>query len=171
MPPSACSGAAKGANPAPASNASEDAINSARQAPAPGASSLQEGVHGTAARDDRGSAGAKATQGGDPASDAELVAQIARCLPLDERPLLQFSTLVISVSADGSLAAAPLVTSGFPRLTAKDRLEADHIVQAALQCGPYKSASGQVIALPADFSSIHKGRYNAGAKRIADVSP
>jgi len=157
------------AEPQPTSNGSQSAIDPANTAP--GARSLQEGVHGTAARDDYGSAGAKATQGGDRASDAELIAQIARCLPLEERPHLQFSTLAISVSADGSLAAPPLVTSPFPRLNAEDRLAADHIVQAALQCGPYKSASGQVITLPADFSSIQTGQLTAPATRIANVSP
>jgi len=153
------------------SNASQDASDAARDGSTPGTSSLQEGVHGTTARDDHGSAGAKATQGGDPASDAELIAQIARCLPLEERPHLRFSTLAISVSADGSLAAPPLVTSPFPRLSAEDRLVADHIVQAALQCGPYKSAGGQVITLPADFSSIQTGRLAAPVTRIANVAP
>ena len=119
------------AEPEPASNSSRDAIDATKIGAAPGAGSLQDGEHGTAARDDHGSAGAKATQGGDPASDAELIAQIARCLPLEERPHLQFSELVISVSADGTLAAPPSVTSLFPRLSAEDRLIADHIDRTA----------------------------------------
>jgi hypothetical protein len=77
-------------------------------------------------------------------------------LPPGVRPNLAFSNLVLEIGVKGELRAAPVVQSMVPRFTAEDRLAADRIVQAALQCGPYNNppAVNRAISLVADFSSI-----------------
>lgn len=120
-------------------------------------SAFAQGTGGSAARADSGAASAKSTAGGDPAGSSDLLRQIARCLPSDFRPTLAFSQISLVFGDKGELRAAPEVSSVLPRLTAGDRLAADRIVQAALQCGPYKGAAATAVSLPADFSAIRPG--------------
>lgn len=117
--------------------------------------SVDLGERGEEAADNEGARGAADSRGGDPLA-TDLLNQIARCLPPTERPALMFSQLTLTIGGDGRLRAAPEVRSALPRLTQAERLAADHVVQAALQCGPYNKPglAGRVISLAADFSSI-----------------
>jgi hypothetical protein len=84
------------------------------------------------------------------------------------RPVLAFSQIRLAFGPKGELAAAPEVSSLLPRFTAGDRLLADRIVQAALQCGPYKGAEGQAVSLAADFSAIQPAVEVArGGERVS----
>lgn len=100
--------------------------------------------------------GARETAGGDPTATSELLNQIARCLPPTVRPRLPAHLLVLKIAANGALSAAPMIDSIVPLLTAGERAEADKVVQAALQCGPYAkpAVAGQVISLAVDFSAV-----------------
>jgi hypothetical protein len=100
--------------------------------------------------------GAFEARGGDPHAADELLAQIARCLPASLRPRLVAQRLILKLDAGGALAAAPLIESTLPLITAEQRAEADRVVQAALQCGPYRqaSAAGQEVSLTVDFSTV-----------------
>ena len=99
--------------------------------------------------------GAAETAGGDPRASDDLLIQIARCLPPQLRPRLMAQRLVLRLDAGGALAAAPQIESALPLLTAQDRAEADRVVQAALQCGPYRQASAAgVVSLAVDFSAL-----------------
>lgn len=128
----------------------------------PAGRSLAKGREGDAGGSEQGSNSAKATSGGRPTGSADLLRQIARCLPPDFRPRLAFSQIRLAFGAKGELIAAPNVSSPLPRLTAGDRLAADRIVQAALQCGPYRGAEGTQVALAADFSGIGGGFEGLG---------
>jgi hypothetical protein len=128
------------------------------------ATSLEAGEAGLSGGAANGAAGATDSVGGDPLATDDLLSQVARCLPPDYRPVLSFSQLTLTIGPDGRLRAAPEVNSTLPRLTAEDRLAADRIVQAALQCGPYvrPNVLGRVISLAADFSSIQPGVVGVG---------
>jgi len=128
--------------------------------------SLNVGSAGDVATNDHGYDGNSASYGGGSTPDAELLQQIARCLPPDYRPNLGLSSLVLSIGDTGTLRTPPQVTSSLPRITAEERLAADRIVQAALLCGPYNRPNllNQVISLAADFSAIHPGGAVAGAR-------
>jgi hypothetical protein len=126
---------------------------------------LDVGSAGETAANEHGYDGDSAARGGDPTPGADLLQQIARCLPPNYRPNLGFSSLVVSIGDNGALRAAPQVTSRLPQMTAEDRLAADRIVQAALLCGPYNKPNllNQVISLAADFSAIQPRVATAGA--------
>jgi hypothetical protein len=100
--------------------------------------------------------GAEETAGGDPSDANALLIQIAKCLPPDLRPHLLAQRLVLKLSSGGALAAAPMIDSIIPLVTATERADADKVVQAALQCGPYAKAgdSDQVVSMDIDFSAI-----------------
>lgn len=129
--------------------------------------SFQKGSDGRAALADHGANSASTSRGGDPTATTDLLRQIARCLPREARPDLRFSNLVLEIGEKGELRAAPAIQSLFPRLTVEDRLAADRVVQAALQCGPYNtpSALNRVISLVPDFSAIRPST----PERIADA--
>lgn len=120
--------------------------------------SVDLGERGEEAADAEGAEGSADSHGGDPLA-TDLLNQIARCLPPSERPALMFSQLTLAIGDDGRLRAAPEVRSAVPRLTEAERLSADRVVQAALQCGPYNKPglAGRVFSLAVDFSSIHPG--------------
>lgn len=103
--------------------------------------------------------GAAESAGGNPRSADELLVQIARCLPGTLRPHLWAQRLILKLDANGALADAPTIDSTMPMLTAADRAAADRVVQAALQCGPYRStaANPRVVALAVDFSGVGAG--------------
>jgi len=115
-----------------------------------------DGAARLAAKDDSERRGAKEAAGGDPAAPSELLNQIAKCLPDDLRPHLTAQRLVLKIGPSGALAAAPVIDSSFPLLTREARAEADKVIQAALQCGPYANAvsAGGVVAVAVDFSGI-----------------
>jgi hypothetical protein len=115
-----------------------------------------EGTARLAAKDDKERRGAKDAVGGDPAAPSELLSQIAKCLPADLRPHLTAQRLVLKIGAHGALAAAPMIDSSLPLLTAEARAQADKVVQAALQCGPYAAAAprGGVVSVDVDFSGL-----------------
>lgn len=115
-----------------------------------------DGTARLAAKDDDERRGAKDMAGGDPAAPSELLNQIAKCLPANLRPRLVAQRLILKIGARGALAAAPVIDSSLPLLTAEARVEADKVVQAALQCGPYTAAAprGGVVAMDVDFSGI-----------------
>jgi len=124
-----------------------------------------DGASRLAAKDDSERRGAKDAAGGDPDAPSELLNQIAKCLPSDLRPHLMAQRLILKIGADGALAAAPVIDSSFPLLTAEARTEADKVVQAALQCGPYVNAAsvGGVVAVEVDFSALRHAAH-AGAE-------
>lgn len=103
------------------------------------------------------SSSAPAQSGGGGESDkAGVLAEVARCLPAGLRPRLAFTTLTLAADKDGALSAAPVVTFTGPNTSKEDASTADLIVQAALQCGPYQSASlkGGTLVLPLDFGDL-----------------
>ena len=66
-------------------------------------------------------------------------------------------TLTLATDAEGALTAAPsIVFTGAPP-TADEARTADLIVQAALQCGPYRGSSlrGRAITLPVVFTAAN----------------
>jgi len=118
------------------------------------------GTSRLAATQDDERRGAKDSAGGDPAAASELLARIARCLPPQMRPRLPAHRLVVRIGPTGALTAAPVIDSVLPLLTADARAEADRVVQAALQCGPYAAPdlSGRVVSVAMDFSALQSQR-------------
>jgi len=149
--------AAADAGPSTAAFAPDDA---APRPPAPSQPQTvawaAEGTSRLAATDDAERRGARETAGGDPRAASALLAQIARCLPPQLRPRMPAQRLVLKIGVDGALGAAPAIDSLIPLLTATERAEADRVVQAALQCGPYRDtpSAGQAVSLTVDFSAI-----------------
>ncbi|WP_293903682.1 hypothetical protein [Phenylobacterium sp.] len=137
-------------------NSNEDPLPRDPQEPTrpPSDASVAQGEAGQAAGVFEGDVGASRSQGGNPLAVSDLLAQIARCLKPDFRPVLGFGQLTLSIGPDGRLRVPPEVTSTLPQISPSDRLAADRIVQAALLCGPYThpDALNRVISLPADFS-------------------
>lgn len=142
------------AKPAPATN---------DEPPSPASTSSPQtvawaatGTARLAATPDDEQRGARETAGGDPTATSQLLNQIARCLPPQMRPRLPAHMLVLKIADNGALSAAPMIDSLVPLLSAEDRSEADKVVQAALQCGPYAkpTVAGQVISLAVDFSTV-----------------
>lgn len=115
-----------------------------------------QGEANVAATRDGKTRGAGETAGGDPRAADDLIVQIARCLPPTLRPRLLAQRLVLKLDAGGALTAAPAIDSAVPIVTADDRAAADRVVQAALQCGPYRQAdaSERQVSLAVDFSSV-----------------
>ena len=103
------------------------------------------------------SAEAAAPAAGDPAGDQALLDQIARCLPANERPVLAANKLNISLDPQGELAAVPTLDIDLDRSSRDMVAEANMIVQATLQCGPYKMTDhmARTLTLVADFSAAH----------------
>jgi hypothetical protein len=136
----------------------------------PSEASIAPGKTGQAAGAFEGAVGANQSEGGNPLAMSDLLAQIARCLRPDFRPALRFSTLTLSIGADGRLRIPPVVTAILPRTSASDRLAADQIVQAALLCGPYAhpDAVNKVVSLPADFSTIRATAAATTTRRTAN---
>lgn len=95
-----------------------------------------------------------AIQSGDAEAGQNLLRQIGRCLPPDHRPVLDGVKLGIQLADDGQLAAAPSLDITPALASAEAIREANLVVQAALQCGPYQLPSPGVAAyaLAADFS-------------------
>jgi hypothetical protein len=95
-------------------------------------------------------------QGGDPDGDQNLLRQIARCLPPGSRPVIPLAKLTIELDPTGALRLAPTMSSTLPYASKDEVREADRIVQAALQCGPYRTTapSGQPLLLVPDFSFL-----------------
>ena len=95
-------------------------------------------------------------QGGDPDGDENILRQIARCLPPGKLPNLKFAHLHIELGADGTLRAAPTMQADLPTGYGDAVREADSVVQAALQCGPYQTRTGAQMsyALVPDFSFL-----------------
>jgi hypothetical protein len=91
---------------------------------------------------------------GSPLDDAEVLRQIARCLPAGLRPSLSGARLIIDVDDAGALRAPPRFEFGGLFHSKEETLQADHVVQAALQCGPYTDpvARGRTLALAVDFA-------------------
>lgn len=118
--------------------------------------SRAEGVNGEAAGRHEGVASAGDALGGSPTAMSDLLAQIARCLPIGFRPHLAFGQLLLTVGPDGRLRTAPEVRTGLAAVSRDERSAADRIVQAALQCGPYAhpDALNRTVALSADFSAV-----------------
>jgi hypothetical protein len=152
-------------NPAPLTDTGQSAklFPQTEEKPSPSVASkaqtvawAADGTARLAARDDDERRGAKDMAGGDPAAPSELLSQIAKCLPADMRPHLLAQRLVLRIGPHGALAAAPVIDSSLPLLTAEARAEADKVVQAALQCGPYMAVAlrGGVVAMDVDFSGI-----------------
>ena len=92
--------------------------------------------------------------GGDVDGAATILTQIARCLPKGSRPHIPLAKLELDLDMDGNLRQPPRVVLADPLRSPADALEADHIVQAALQCGPYKvdSMQSNELSLPVDFA-------------------
>jgi hypothetical protein len=127
-----------------------------------------DGTARLAAKDDDERRGANDAVGGDPAAPSELLNQIAKCLPADVRPRLAAQRLILKIGPHGALVAAPVIDSSLPLLTAEARAEADKVVQAALQCGPYTGAAprGGLVAMDVDFSGIRPAVFTgSGADR------
>lgn len=99
-------------------------------------------------------------QAGDPGGRQNLLRQIARCLPSGRHPALKTTKLTIQLDSEGKLRAPPTVDLPRP-LVSKDVIEsADQVVQAALQCGPYKVGTiASVFELVADFSFLDTAAY------------
>lgn len=91
---------------------------------------------------------------GDPKAQLTWLQQIARCLPPNVRPDLRPATLRLSVDAEGYFKAAPALDINLTGLDAAQTKQANQIIQAALQCGPYETGQEAIIDLPADFSAI-----------------
>lgn len=97
-----------------------------------------------------------AIQSGDPDGAQNLLRQIARCLPADRRPVIAGAKLAVSLDAGGSLTAAPSLDISTSRASEEEIADANLVIQAALQCGPYQAPKSQNIeyALAADFSFL-----------------
>lgn len=95
-------------------------------------------------------------QAGQPDGSQSLLRQIARCLPSGARPSLPFARLIIVLDKDGALSAAPRLATAMPYGSSDAIKDADRVVQAALQCGPYHTSSvaPQSLALVPDFSFL-----------------
>lgn len=95
-------------------------------------------------------------QGGDPDGNQNLLRQIARCLPPGSRPVIPFAKLTIELDQNGGLRLAPTLNASMPYASKDVVREADRIVQAALQCGPYRTSApvGPAISLVPDFSFL-----------------
>jgi len=105
-------------------------------------------------------------QSGDADDGQNLLRQIGRCLPPDHRPVLDGVKLALQLGPDGQLAAAPSLDIT-PALASKDTIrEANLVVQAALQCGPYQVANPAVgaYAVAADFAFM--GPPGSAAPRV-----
>ncbi len=97
-------------------------------------------------------------QGADgiPDGNQKLLDQIARCLPVDARPVLAGTKLDISLNDAGDLAAVPTLEMNLDSSSREQIAEANLIVQATLQCGPYQigEKASRTFALMADFSKV-----------------
>ncbi|PVM88822.1 hypothetical protein [Caulobacter endophyticus] len=103
----------------------------------------------------RGETSLTGRQAGDPDGAENLLRQIARCLPVDRAPNIGGSTLNISLAADGRLAAAPDLTFAAGTASSQRIEEANLVIQAALQCGPYAMGGKPAqVALAPDFSFL-----------------
>ena len=95
-------------------------------------------------------------QGGDVEGKQNLLRQIARCLPADRRPVIAGATLTVRIDHSGALAAAPAVDLSLAFTSRETIADANLVIQAALQCGPYASPGGDGAdyALTPDFSFL-----------------
>jgi hypothetical protein len=95
-------------------------------------------------------------QAGQPHGSEDLLRQIARCLPSSLRPNIPFARLVLVLGKDGALRAAPQIDVSVPFASRDTVRDADRVVQAALQCGPYRMSSGapQHVSVVPDFSFL-----------------
>lgn len=91
-----------------------------------------------------------------PDGQLALLVQIARCLPPGIRPDLRPGTLSISVDPQGALSAVPALNIDVSRLTKDQLRDANYVVQAALQCGPYGLTQDLALTvdLVPDFSAV-----------------
>jgi hypothetical protein len=107
-----------------------------------------------------------ALQGGAVEGEQNLLRQIARCLPADRKPAIDGATLAIRLDAAGGLAAAPAMDMSLALASPETIADANRIVQAALQCGPYAppGGSGADYALRPDFSFLKPRQVAAGAR-------
>lgn len=117
-------------------------------------------------------AGAKGSSGGQ-GSQPGVLAEIARCLPPNIRPKLVSAQLTLVADPDGNLTAAPTIAFTTSGVGAEDTRQADLIVQAALQCGPYHDPSlrGQAVALVADFQSGQMSLEGTGTSSAQTAAP
>lgn len=81
----------------------------------------------------------------------DILSQIARCLPDGVRPALP-ARLDLTLDAKGELVAAPRMEQAAN--AARDVKAENLVVQAALQCGPYKMPGGGSFEIAADFSKV-----------------
>jgi hypothetical protein len=95
-------------------------------------------------------------QGGDVEGEQNLLRQIARCLPADRRPVIAGATLTVRIDRSGALAAAPALDLSLAFTSRETIADANLVIQAALQCGPYASPGGDGAdyALTPDFSFL-----------------
>ncbi|ESQ82802.1 hypothetical protein ABENE_20645 [Asticcacaulis benevestitus DSM 16100 = ATCC BAA-896] len=87
-----------------------------------------------------------------------LLQQIARCLPPNVRPDLSPAHLRLAVALNGTLSAVPMLTVDVASLDRDQLREANQIIQASLQCGPYSLGGDQNAAeidVPADFTVLN----------------
>lgn len=101
--------------------------------------------------------GEDATESGDPEGTQNILKRIAQCLPAGVRPALTSTRLNIQVDEEGALSAAPVFDADLLAFASKEELEdANRVIQAALQCGPYREAglTNANIDLVADFSFL-----------------
>lgn len=117
------------------------------------------------------SAGSEGAAGGG-ANAMGVLAEVARCLPAGMRPQLSLATLTLSADQEGKLIAAPVVVFPSASISKEDAQTADLIVQAALQCGPYRDLQlkGRSVAVPADFTAQQGSAASEAGSQIA-ISP
>ena len=98
---------------------------------------------------------AAAAQLGATNGNTNLLEQIARCLPPNERPVLPGVTISLSFNDQGNLGAVPTIAMDLSAASDEDIREANLVVQAVLQCGPYTApvASISHFDVPVDFST------------------
>jgi hypothetical protein len=107
-----------------------------------------------------------AVQSGDSEAAQNLLRQIARCLPRDKRPVIDQATLTIQLDASGALAAAPGLDMSLAFASPEAIVQANTVIQAALQCGPYDApgGAGADFRLKPDFSFL-------GARQVVADGP
>jgi len=93
---------------------------------------------------------------GAPDGDQSLLQQIARCLPVGERPSLRLAKLDLALDPSGNLSAVPRLNVDISQLSRDQVRAGNQIIQAVLQCGPYKlpQATTAMIELVPDFSAV-----------------
>jgi hypothetical protein len=132
-----------------APNASGDSF---KPSPAP-----QDQAAASPAASSQGEVVQSAVQSGDLEGAQNLLRQIARCLPPDKRPVISGAKLAVRLDAAGVLTAAPDLDLSTAVASKEAIAEANLVIQAALQCGPYQAPGALDYALAADFSFLEPG--------------